>query len=318
MMSFLCALPVIAGLLSPCAPPAPLAVGYVEGEYVLLAPLDVAQVISLEVRRGQHVTAGEVVARLEDDDARIAVENASAALLQAQAQLADLKLGKRPEEVAVVEEALNSAKAQEALARLLFDRQADLVKRGVVSRTDYDQATTDLEVARAAVAQQKANLAVAKLPARQEAIVAAENAVKQSSAALQQAKWRLEKRTLHAPAEGDINDVIRRPGEIAGPTAPVLSLLPVGAAKLKVYVREEALSALHVGDVLNVHCDGCGTGAEARISYISPDPEFTPPVIFSLESRQKLAYLVEARPEAGAKMLKPGQIVDVDLGSPAP
>jgi len=66
-----------------------------------------------------------------------------------------------------------------------------------------------------------------------------------------------------------------------------------------------------------VRCDGCGAGLRARISYISADPEFTPPVIYSLESRQKLVYLVEARPEPGATMLKPGQIVDVDLGSTA-
>jgi HlyD family secretion protein len=317
MMAFLCALPVIAGLFSPCAPPPPLAVGYVEGEYVLLAPLDVAELIALGVRRGEKVAAGQVVARLEDRDARIAVDNAAAALLQAEAELANLKLGKRPEEIAVLDAALTSAEAEQDQAKLLFDRQADLLKRGVTAQAGFDQASTDLAMARAKVAQQKASLAVARLPARAEEIVAAENRVKQARAALKHADWRLEKRTLNAPAAGEINDVIRRPGEVAGPTAPVLSLLPEGATKLKVYVREEALASLAVGAVLAVRCDGCGAGLRARISYISADPEFTPPVIYSLESRQKLVYLVEARPEPGATMLKPGQIVDVDLGSTA-
>ena len=313
MMQFVCALPLIAGLLSPCAAPPPLAVGYVEGEYVLLAPIDIAQVTRVSVKRGQHVMPGQVVAQLEDNDAQIAVHNASAALLGAEASLADLKLGKRPEEIAVLAAQLNSAKAEEAQALLSFNRQADLVKRGATPQANVDSAQTALQTARAKVAEQKAVLDVARLPARQDQIIAAENNVKQARAALDQEKWRLAQRTLHASAEGDINDVIRRPGEIAGPSAPVLSLLPVGARKLMVYVPEKALAELKVGDMLSVHCDGCGDGARARISYISPDPEFTPPVIYSLQRRQKLVYLVEARPQPGAGMLKPGQIVDVDI-----
>ena len=317
MISFMCALPLIASLIAVCAPPAPLAVGYVEGEFVLLAPLDVAQVTGLDVKRGQHVVAGEVMAEMERDDARIAVDNASAALLKAQAQLADLRRGRRPEEIAVIAAQLTSAEAEEAQAKLSYDRQADLVKRGATAQASVDAAQTALATARANVSQQEASLAVARLPARPEEITAAENAVKQARAALDQARWRLDRRTLRAPAEGDINDVIRRPGEMAGPSAPVLSFLPLGAVKLKVYVGERSLSSISVGDSLSVRCDGCRDGLKARISYISPDPEFTPPVIYSLENRQKLVYLVEARPEPGSQALKPGQIVDVDLAGPA-
>lgn len=317
MLSFVCALPVIAGLIATCAPPVPLAVGYVEGEFVLLAPLDVAQVTEVDVERGQHVTAGEVVAQMERDDAKIAVDNAAAALLRAEAQLANLRRGKRPEEIAVIEAQLVSARAEGAQAKLSYDRQADLVKRGATSQANVDAARTALATAQAKVAQQKASLDVARLPARPEEIAAAENAVKEARASLDQARWRLDRRTLRAPAAGDINDIIRRPGEMAGPSAPVLSFLPTGAVKLKVYVGEAALSSIRVGDSLSVRCDGCGGGLRARISYISPDPEFTPPVIYSLENRQKLVYLVEARPMPASRALKPGQIVDVDLARPA-
>ena len=93
----------------------------------------------------------------------------------------------------------------------------------------------------------------------------------------------------------------------------MLSVLPDGAFKLRVYVPETALSSIRVGAGLMVRCDGCGEGMRATVSYISPDPEFTPPVIYSLENRQKLVYLVEARPDDDAWALTPGQIVDVDL-----
>ncbi len=315
-MSFLCTLPVIASLVPGCAPPAPLAVGYVEGEYVLLAPNDIADVLTVGVRRGERVAAGQVVAELESEDARIAVAQASAALDQAKAQLADLKLGKRPEEIAVIEATLASAEAQARAAARDLARTADLVKRGAATPAALDTAQTALELADAAVEQAKANVAVAHLPAREETIRAAENQVRQSEAALETAKWRLSKRSIVAQVAGRIGDVIRNPGDVAGPSAPVLSLLPDGAVKLKLYVGEGQFSGIEVGRKLVVRCDGCPDDLTAGVSYISPEPEFTPPVIYSLERRQKLVYLIEARPEANAEVLQPGQLVDVVLQDP--
>ncbi len=186
---------------------------------------------------------------------------------------------------------------------------------GYPPQAEYDVAFTNNLQAEAQVAQMQADLAVARLPARPEAIKAAEAQVDQARAGLQSARLRAERRTLSIPEAGTVVDIIRNAGEVAGPQAPVLSVLPDGAVKLRVYVPESDLSRLAIGTRLTVHCDGCGDGMTARISYISDDPEFTPPVIYSLENRQKLVYLVEARPETSATALKPGQIVDVDLES---
>lgn len=312
-MSFLCALPVIAGLFSGCAE-LPLAVGYVEGEYVLLAPIETVQLRDVTVREGDRVASGATVANFEDDDASLGVASARAALAQAQAQLADLQQGRRPEEIAVLEATLRSSSAQAAEAGRTLERMRDLAKRGVAAKADLDRAETAVETADAAVGQAQANLAVAHLPARPETIRAAEGQVESARAALEQAQWRLEKRTLVAPADGRVSNVIRNAGEMAGPTAPVISLLPDGAIRLKLYVPEPQFSSLRVGALLAVNCDGCPQGLTARITYTAPEPEFTPPVIYSLTTRQKLVHLVEARPQddkTGA--LKPGQIVDVRL-----
>ncbi|TIQ24861.1 MAG: HlyD family efflux transporter periplasmic adaptor subunit, partial [Mesorhizobium sp.] len=203
--------------------------------------------------------------------------------------------------------------AQAADAKRRYTRASDLFKRGTGTQADFDTASATLETANAQLGQAEANLAVGGLPARPETIKAAENQVSQAQSTLEQARWRLSKRVLAAPSPGRVNDVIRNPGDTAGPTAPVISMLPDGAVKLSVYVPENAFSSVKVGTLLNVHCDGCGPDVKARISYVSPDPEFTPPVIYSLETRQKLVYLVEARPEGDAGALQPGQIVDVDL-----
>jgi HlyD family secretion protein len=312
-MSLLCSMPLAAQLFAACAPAAPLAVGYVEGDYVLLAPIEVAQVEAVAVKRGDRVTPGTPVVTLESADAEIAVAQAEAGLAQARAQLADLQIGKRPEEIAVLKAEVDMASAQAFNAKRKYDRAADLFKRGAGTQADFDTASATLETANAQVGQAKANLAVGGLPARAETIKAADNQVRQAQATLEQAQWRLSKRVLAAPSAGRVNDVIRNPGDTAGPTAPVVSILPDGAVKLSVYIAESAFASVKVGTLLNVHCDGCGPAVKARVSYVSPDPEFTPPVIYSLENRQKLVYLVEARPEGDAGPLQPGQIVDVDL-----
>ena len=313
MMDLVCAIPYAALLFSACAAPPPLAVGYVEGEYVLLAPIETAQLRTVPVRRGEHVASGHTVAVLEDADARSAVAEAEAALARAEAQLADLRQARRPQEIAVLEAAVRSAEAQRREAERVLVRIEDLFERGIATQSRLDEARTAVEVAEAALNQAQANLEVARLPARAEAIRAAEHAVGQARAMLVTARWRLSERTLAAPAVGRVDDIIRFPGDMAGPAAPVISFLPDGAVKLKLYLPEPAFAALAVGDRLSVHCDGCPDGLAARVSYVSPEPEFTPPVIYSLETRQKLVYLVEARPEAGATRLKPGQIVDVSL-----
>lgn len=313
-MSFVCSIPLIASLFASCGPAAPLAVGYVEGDYVLLAPIEVAQLRSVAVRRGERVEAGKPVATLEKTDAEIAVSQAEAALSQAEAQLADLKIGKRPEEIAVLEATLRSAEAQAGEAKRVLARVEDLFKRGIATQAQLDEAKTQAEVADAAIGQARANLDVAALPARPETIKATENLVKQAQSTLDSARWRLSQRSIMAPAAGRIDDVIRNPGDIAGPSAPIVSMLPDGAVKLRVFITEAQFSQVTVGSVLNVNCDGCPGGLTARVSYVSPEPEFTPPVIYSLETRQKLVYLVEARPEGDATALQPGQIVDVALG----
>ncbi|MFD2173015.1 HlyD family secretion protein [Rhodobacter lacus] len=313
----LCSLPLIAAFFTACATPVVLGTGYVEGEHRALAPVATAEIKSLAVARGARVAAGAVLARQEDRDARIAVDQARAAVAKAASQLADLKEGKRPQEIRVIEAARDSAQAKLAEAARTATRTKALAARGTATTTDSDDAETALNVARAALAEAEANLAVAALPARPAAIAAAEAALRGARADLAKAQWALDKRTLTAPEAGVISDLLLFPGEMAGPGAPVLTLLPDTGVKLRLYVDEANIASLQPGTDLAVSCDGCAPGLRAEVSYIAEGPEFTPPVIYSLQNRQKLVYLVEARP-VGESPLKPGQIVDVTRAEAAP
>jgi HlyD family secretion protein len=312
-MSFICSLPIIGKLVAGCMLTLPAAVGFVEGEHVLLAPVEVSTVSSLSVKRGDQVSEGAILATLEDSDAKIAVSSAKALLAQAQSQLADLKQSRRPEEIAVLEAARGSAVVQVIDAERSSLRASSLSRRGIATESDFNQAATKLDIARSQLAQAEANLAVAKLPARENAILGSEHQVEVASAALEQAKWRLSKRVIKAPATGSISDLILNAGDTAGPSSPVLALLPEGAVKLKLYFPEPLRVRLNPGTELSIHCDNCPDDLTAVVSFVSSEPEFTPPVIYSLENRQKLVFLVEAREIGGKGILKPGQIIDADI-----
>jgi HlyD family secretion protein len=314
MSGLLCGIPVIAGFFASCAAPAPFATGYVEGEFLLIAPVATTQVETLDVRRGDRVEAGQTLAAMEHRDAEIALAEAVSALAEVNSRLADLRESQRDEEINVIEASLASARAQQRGVERELVRLRQLLERRTAPQSQVDDAQTAVDVAQARVAEMEANLAVARLPARPHAIAAAEAAVARAQAGRDAAAWQLGKRTLTAPATGTIFEIFRRQGEIAGPQAPVLSLLPDGAVLLRLYVPEPQISGIEPGSRLAVNCDGCPPRTSATVTFVSDTPEFTPPVIYSLENRQKLVYLVEARPDPGADVLQPGQIVDVRLG----
>jgi HlyD family secretion protein len=265
------------------------------------------------VRRGDVLSKGGIIATQETRDAELALGEALAAEEEAKAKLSNLERGKRPEEIAVIEATLASARAELAKAKLQYDRLTNLRDRGFAAQSEADNATTALNVASARVGELQAELDVARLPAREAEIIAARHAVERASAARETAQWWLDERVVRAPADGMVFDLVLRSGEMAGPSAPVATFLPEGATKLKIYVPQELRSSLAPGTRLEVLCDGCPGGQTATVSWISDEPEYTPPVIYSVGTRQKLVYLVEARPDDAAGMLRPGQIVDVRL-----
>ena len=152
---FACSIPLLSALFTACSPPSPFATGYVEGEYVLIAPVTTTQIESLTVSRGDHVDAGQLLAQMERRDAEIALAQTQAALSKAQSQLANLHEGKRPEEIGVIEATLASAEAQADEAKRNADRLVSLVAKGVATQSQQDDAATAL--AEAVVAGELSN-----------------------------------------------------------------------------------------------------------------------------------------------------------------
>ncbi len=301
-------------LLAGCEPaPPPTYQGYVEGEYVRVAAPFAGNLVRLAVARGSQVRAGDALYTLEQDSERAARQEAGQRLAAAQARLANLRKGRRPEEIAAIEARLAEARSALRLSAAQLARDEQLARAGYVSaaRLDASRSAHDQNLAR--LQQLQAELNVARLAGRADEIRAAEAETEAARAALSQAEWRLAQKSVRAPVGGLVQDVYYVEGEWVNAGHPVLSLLPPGNVKIRFFVPEPVLGRLRPGQSLRVSCDGCPP-LTATVSYVSPQAEYTPPVIYSKDSRAKLVFLVEARPAAAdAAALHPGQPVDVRL-----
>jgi HlyD family secretion protein len=191
--------------------------------------------------------------------------------------------------------------------------------------------TLDDDLQRAEVAEREASLknaqaayarAVALLKTAagtQKQLEDSEAAMRTAQARLNSSQTRLARRQVFSPAEGNVQQVYFRVGEIVPAGRPVVALLPPGNMKVRFFVGEAMLPRLALDDTVTVQCDGCPEGQTARISFIARTAEFTPPVIYSMEERNKLVFMIEARPAAPEK-LRVGQPVTVTLvpRDPAP
>lgn len=314
------ALALLAVALASCTQPEPSGYqGYVEAEYARVAAAFAGTLERLDVQRGAQVKAGDALFALENENEAAARREAQQRLNAAEAQLANLRKARRPSEIEAVRAQLEQTQAAAALSQAQLKRTEDLVARNFVSRAQLDEARSARDRDRARVDQLQAELKTAKLAARVDEIRAAQAAVSAARATLEQADWRLKQKTVAAPVGGLVADTLFVRGEWVPAGAPVISILPPANIKVRFFVPETLLGGVAVGQAVSVSCDGCAGPVPARVTYIAPQAEYTPPVIYSRESRSKLVFLVEARPapEAAAR-LHPGQPADVRLGGGHP
>ncbi len=164
-------------------------------------------------------------------------------------------------------------------AKAAFDRASQLAKTGSGTQRDFDTAQSDLRVA---------------------------------EARLNSSQTRLNRRNMVSPVTGTVQQVYFRPGEMVQAGRPIVAILTPGNLKVRFFVPEAVLPSLSYGERVSVRCDGCVEGVTAKVSFISKTAEFTPPVIYSLDERKKLVFLIEALPDQPEKM-RLGQPVDVAL-----
>jgi HlyD family secretion protein len=283
--------------------------GYVEGEPLYLAAPVAGTVTSMSVVRGQRVAAGASLFVVDPQQTVSARDQAAAQVMAAQAQAVDARKGQRPTELAVLDANIAAAEAKARDAEAALRRVSILAGKGFESKAALDDARANAQFAAAAAAAARKQRDAAALGSRADQIRAADARVTEAQAGLAGADARLIDVAPTAPQAARVEDVFFQQGEWAPANQPILSLLPDARIKLRFFVPERSLAAYPIGAVVHFACDGCAKGLTAKVNYVAPRPEFTPPVIYSRDARDRLVYLVEAQPSA---LLNPGQPVDVE------
>jgi HlyD family secretion protein len=293
--------------------------GYVEGEFVYVASPLAGALESLHVQRGEQVKAGEALFDLERARQQALRDEVDRRAAQARADLQDLQKGKRPSEMESLDAQLQQAQAALTLAEADLARVQKLIHTGAASAQDLDRAQSEQQQASQRVAQLQADITTARLGSRADQIKAAQANVAAAEAALAAAEWDLAQKHQAAPQAGLVLDTLYRQGEWVAAGRPVVVLLPPQNIKVRAFVPEGRIGAIHAGDRVRVTVDGVAKPLIGKVSFISPQAEYTPPVIYSRQSRGKLVFMIEAvfDPQVAAT-LHPGQPVDVELESAGP
>lgn len=288
--------------------------GYAEGEFVMVAAPSAGRLEKLAVTRGTRVGVGDLLFILDHEEEQTAVMAAEQEMRRAENLLEDLRKGQRRSELEAIQAKLEQARAALELSRREFERRKNLFAQKFISSEELDRARSALSHDRAAVAEMQAQLETARLGARSDAVEAARAEREAARARLEQARWALEQKTQSAPQEALVFDTLFETGEFVPAGYPVVNLLPPGNIKIRFFVPEPVVGAMQVGQPVSVVFDGSDGALPATITFISPEVEYTPPVIYSRETRAKLVFMVEARPSpTTASRFHPGQPLEVRL-----
>ena len=288
--------------------------GYVEGKFVYVASPQGGRLTHLAVTRGETIDVSHPLFSLDSEPEAAAAQQTEQLLRESEARLADLQTGKRPQEIDVIRAQLMQALAEKKKSADILKSYESQYAAGGVPLTDLISARAAVESDTAMVRQIESDLVVAALPARDQQIKAQTEQVAADRAAVEQANWKLQQKEISSPREGLVFDTLYREGEWVAAGNPVIQVLPPENLEVRFFVPETVVGKLKVGQGIRVHCDGCSTDVPAKITFVSPQCEYTPPVIYSNENRSKLVFMVIAKPPVEkAPELHPGQPLEVTL-----
>jgi HlyD family secretion protein len=277
--------------------------GYIEGESLFLAAPVAGTVSTIMADEGQRVAGGARLFAIDPATLSAQGEQARAQVAEARTQIASAQANAQQADAEVTAAGADVDKARRDLNRLLGVRRDDPAA----------VAGTDIDAAQAALRETSARLRAARetAAARRAQVAAAQAQESQAKGGSREVDIRVGQLSPPAPSPARVEEVYFRPGEWVAANQPVVSILPDDRIKVRFFVPEGEVARYRPGNSVRFSCDGCGARLTARISYVSPRPEFTPPVIFSRDSRDRLVFMVEALPAHPARLM-PGLPVDVE------
>jgi HlyD family secretion protein len=270
---------------------------------------------TVAVDEGDRVKAGQLLARLDVTELQARRAQAAAQLAAANALLSELQTGSRPEDIASARSAAAAATDRFNDAQRDLARTRQLFEGGAVSQEALDKAQTAFDLARAQRDQVAQTLRLVETGPRTERIAAQRALVAQAEATVRQLDATLANAAVRAPFDGVVTVKDREQGEVVGAGTPVLTVTNLADRWVRIYVREDRIGAVHLGQGATITADTYpGKRYPGEVSYIASQAEFTPRTVQTAEERVKLVYAVKVRITGDSAVdLKPGIPADVRL-----
>ena len=289
--------------------------GTVEATEAQLGFQAAGRIEAIRVHEGDRVRPGDTLAVLDRSELNARRAQSAAQLGAARAGLAELEAGARSEERVQTEQALQSATDRLADAQRDLDRTRRLFEAGALSQEAYDKARLQLDVLRAQKSQAEQQLQMVRTGPRPERIAAQRAIVAQAEAAVTQLDAMLANAVIRAPFGGVVTVKDREAGETVPAGAPVVTLMNLDDRWVRIYVPEDQVGAVHLGQAARITADTYrGKQYAGQVAFIASQAEFTPRNVQTQQERVKLVYAVKVRvTQDPTHDLKPGVPADVSL-----
>lgn len=289
--------------------------GYAEGEFVNISSSQSGTLDKLFIKRGEEVPKDANLFALECRNEVFAVQQTASELSAALATLNDYKKGSRPEEIRIIQAQLSAAVANADNAKQQADRNTQLYYSHAVSQEQFDNSVALKKSTSAKLQELHNTLSAARLSKRSDQITAQEARIGQLQAVLAQAQWKLNEKALKSRGNALVFDTLYHEGEWVPSGGIVVRLLPPENIKIRFFVPQAISEQLSINHKATIVSRSDGKKIPAHVTYISTEAEYTPPIIYSNETKDQLTYMIEAYPDtADAVYLHPGQPVEVSLG----
>lgn len=290
--------------------------GYIEADITAVATPVAGTLFQMGVKEGQLVKNGDKLYTLESNREQAQLAEAQARKAQADSQQENLSKGARKDELDQVRAKLRYAKAQLAQMQTNLKKSEALVKKGFIAEAQVDSDRTAVALAQAQVEEARAALRAAKEGARDDEKRAAAAQASAAVAGVAQVEWLLQQKQVTAPVDGVIQEIFVRQGEFAQTGAAVLSILQKDSLRVRFFVPNDLRPRFLPGSQFQVKVSGCDEPLTARTTRVSARPEYTNPLMFGPELRDRLSFLTEGRIEGASKCsVPPGTPVGVILAA---
>jgi membrane fusion protein YbhG len=270
------------------------------------------RVVERTVSEGDRVQAGQLIARLDDAEQKEQLALRRAELAGAQAALAELEAGSRPQEIAAAAATLRSAEAERDRARLDFARQQELRRKDAIADRELEASQAQLKVAEARTVEAAERLKLVQEGPRVEDIAQGRARVAQARASVAFAETQVENTRLLSPLSGVVLSHNIEPGEYVSPGTPVVTVADLAHVWVRAYIDDTDLGRITHGEKVAVKTDTFpGKTYDGTIGFIASEAEFTPKTVQTTKERVKLVFRIKVDIANPRDELKPGMPADV-------